>query len=66
MLLEHLVSPAFCPGAQLYQKLSRAPVQGRLEDSNDPAAAETWHNSTHQYIPSLRVLTVFCPGQCRG
>ncbi len=63
MLLEHLVSAAFCPEAQPNQEPSLAAViQGRLEDSNDPAAAKTQYNSTHQCIPSLRLLTVFCPG----
>ena len=62
-LLVHLVSAAFCPGAQPNQERSPAAViQGRLEGSNDPAAAKTRHNSTHQCIPSLTLLTVFCPG----
>ncbi len=64
MLLEHLVSAAFCPEAQLCQELSWAAVQDRLVDSNAPAA-KTLHNSTHQYIPFPTVLAVFCPGQSR-
>ncbi len=50
MLLEHLCLLHFAQEHSYIRNCHRLLFQGRLEDSNDPAA-KTRQNSTHHYIP---------------